>query len=1327
VDGKRKAGYTTPTGPRVDEYQAGLEKNIYVIGGIGNEPENVTVGISAPGGKQKVVVRGAGAAKPFQLGKEELGVVVAYSGGGNDKIEMTSETEVQPGAVELDGGSGADELLGGPMEELLVDGIQQDSSTSIEHLNGRGGEDDLAQGEGPDKVEGGAGNDLFLNSRICEGDSFYAFNQGFEAHKQEAEAAAAEDNAQFHLLPQLGVYANMEAEKVDGIGKLGGIGTNKKEKFADDCGSHGGPETFDNFNSFEGSKQSDLVKGDKYHNYILGRGGENKLYGKGGADLLLANNGHPEWVINCGGQLGDIAQADKKWDEGYSPPNGVLQKTCKKVVAKPPLYDDNQPEGKEKGSSRKLHPVGGGGKAKAMTLPAVAPAAASPTHAATVAAAVEPGEELEGAFSTAEFHLDETSGTAATNALDGEDPGTYMAKGTGPSVGGPGPILGGEGALLAGEAVAEGSSISLDGKTAYVDLNGQGGPEGGEDGYSISLHVNFAEPAGKREYLFSSAGGGGRGVFLYRAANGSIVFSTGQVFGAPEVASEPVAAGDWNQVVASLKGETISLNVDGFPYELGYGSAVMPALESSPESLLGAGPGVTSLLDGSLDEFTSYLGVPSEGETLSMLSVSQAPLAAYLPVSPPGPDSDGDGVPDDVDNCPGTANPDQADSNMDGIGDACQVADRDEDGVPDSSDNCPTVYNPEQTDTNKDGLGNACSNLPPEVETGEAKEVKAATATLEGTVDAEGLATSYYFEYGPTTSYGTKVPATPKAIGSAFAQVAVSQALIGLTGGTTYHYRLVATNAAGTEAGADQTLTTLKAPKATTSAATAVGQTTASLNGSVNPEGLATSYYFEYGLTTSYGTKVPTIAKEVGAGTSAVVVSQALTGLTSATTYHFRAVATSVAAMTMGTDMTFTTGASTVSTALGAMHLTDPFNGTSNSVSNFSANWTALGWAASTPPKGEVRTNGWGPSEAYPAINGAFYGPTVTDVGTGVADVATLASGPGNNFPGRYTGLWLDLQTPGSTRGGYQLKFLQTSLNVYEMILAKWSAGTQTVLATKTGYAFAAGSSLALVDEGSSVSVWTNTGSGFTQLLTAADSTFSGGQGGVEGSGNESRLTNFKIGELLPAAANMSAALGALRLDDAFGTAELPLSESGTWAALSWDAATANRTGRVIAGEGWAPSDAFANGIDGAYWTKATFADTGPGDAVAVTLTKLFGGERHFELLLNMPTPATARSGYELRFTETTSGVHTVTLVKWASGTATTLATQAGFSPAIGGRVGLVDKAGVVSVWTASATGEFAQLLSASDATYQSGYVGVAAGGNLGRLANFRGAQLPPF
>lgn len=71
-------------------------------------------------------------------------------------------------------------------------------------------------------------------------------------------------------------------------------------------------------------------------------------------------------------------------------------------------------------------------------------------------------------------------------------------------------------------------------------------------------------------------------------------------------------------------------------------------------------------------------------------------------------DWDGDGIPNDADNCPWTPNPDQLDSNGDGIGDAC-AGDFDGDGIPDAFDNCPFVPNPGQEDSNNDGVGDACS------------------------------------------------------------------------------------------------------------------------------------------------------------------------------------------------------------------------------------------------------------------------------------------------------------------------------------------------------------------------------------------------------------------------------------------------------------------------------------------------------------------------------------------------------------------------------------------------------------------------------------------
>ena len=73
----------------------------------------------------------------------------------------------------------------------------------------------------------------------------------------------------------------------------------------------------------------------------------------------------------------------------------------------------------------------------------------------------------------------------------------------------------------------------------------------------------------------------------------------------------------------------------------------------------------------------------------------------------PPPDRDGDGVPDDQDNCPDVRNSDQADQDGDGIGDACDD-DRDGDTIPNATDNCPDTPNMDQSDVDQDGIGDAC-------------------------------------------------------------------------------------------------------------------------------------------------------------------------------------------------------------------------------------------------------------------------------------------------------------------------------------------------------------------------------------------------------------------------------------------------------------------------------------------------------------------------------------------------------------------------------------------------------------------------------------------
>lgn len=76
-------------------------------------------------------------------------------------------------------------------------------------------------------------------------------------------------------------------------------------------------------------------------------------------------------------------------------------------------------------------------------------------------------------------------------------------------------------------------------------------------------------------------------------------------------------------------------------------------------------------------------------------------------VADPNADFDGDGIVDAKDNCAEVPNPDQADGDKDGQGDACDLDD-DNDGLADEDDNCPSVANPDQADHDSDGVGDAC-------------------------------------------------------------------------------------------------------------------------------------------------------------------------------------------------------------------------------------------------------------------------------------------------------------------------------------------------------------------------------------------------------------------------------------------------------------------------------------------------------------------------------------------------------------------------------------------------------------------------------------------
>ena len=94
-------------------------------------------------------------------------------------------------------------------------------------------------------------------------------------------------------------------------------------------------------------------------------------------------------------------------------------------------------------------------------------------------------------------------------------------------------------------------------------------------------------------------------------------------------------------------------------------------------------------------------------------------------------------------------------------------------------------------------------------------------------------------------------------------------------------------------------------PFVETKPATSIGETTATLNGIVNPNGATTKYHFEYGATVAYGKNTAEVS--VGAGTSNLEEAKAITELTANTSYHFRIVATNSNGTTNGSDAMFST------------------------------------------------------------------------------------------------------------------------------------------------------------------------------------------------------------------------------------------------------------------------------------------------------------------------------------------------------------------------------------------------------------------------------------
>ena len=188
------------------------------------------------------------------------------------------------------------------------------------------------------------------------------------------------------------------------------------------------------------------------------------------------------------------------------------------------------------------------------------------------------------------------------------------------------------------------------------------------------------------------------------------------------------------------------------------------------------------------------------------------------------------------------------------------------------------------------------------IETKPATDVAPRSATLNGSFTGEGAATEYFYEWGTNQGYGNSTPV--QTLPSPSGATPAPQALPALELETLYHYRVVAINSFGTSRGDDMTFTTDPAVSSLqTKPATSLDPESITLNAEFQGDGLDTKYFFEYGLTTAYGSE--TAEQDAGVTAAGTPVSAEVEQFSGFLTYHYRAVAVNSFGETRGQDLTF--------------------------------------------------------------------------------------------------------------------------------------------------------------------------------------------------------------------------------------------------------------------------------------------------------------------------------------------------------------------------------------------------------------------------------------
>jgi hypothetical protein len=178
---------------------------------------------------------------------------------------------------------------------------------------------------------------------------------------------------------------------------------------------------------------------------------------------------------------------------------------------------------------------------------------------------------------------------------------------------------------------------------------------------------------------------------------------------------------------------------------------------------------------------------------------------------------------------------------------------------------------------------------------------------LRGTIDGHGVATSYHFNYGPTTAYGSSTPEVDGGGGDG--ERLVSQQVSGLRPSTIYHVQVVARSGGVVRNGGDGVFVTAAAPVAVATFATGVSTDAATLMGSATTFNAAGSYHFELStLDGAYAVVTPERVLEAAA--DAQPVSVPLTGLPAGKTFRVQLVVTANDTTTFSDQMVFATAPS---------------------------------------------------------------------------------------------------------------------------------------------------------------------------------------------------------------------------------------------------------------------------------------------------------------------------------------------------------------------------------------------------------------------------------